>query len=340
MPPDDVTRRVDVSTVAGLVPYLGEERWLALLEPFSAVVFGVLDDESRVVRTNRGFDALLGRGDGTSPDERLASRFVQPTFADLRDAEPDEKAATFRGILTVLDERGRSHSVNGVALRFDTVVIVLAEHDVAEYRTMFEEMLELNEELSQTHRELIRAQRELKRQRDLLEHESTTDELTGLRNRRFLMERMGDEIARAERRDVPLTVVTFDIDTFKAVNDTFGHAAGDDALKAVADVFRTESRAYDVVGRMGGDEFIAVLPDTALGDAVALAERLGAGVRDVELSSVPPGLTASFGVAARRSGDDLHGLLRRADRALYRAKRAGRNRVHAFAGEDDAEADT
>jgi diguanylate cyclase (GGDEF)-like protein len=205
---------------------------------------------------------------------------------------------------------------------------------------MLEELLELNQELSQTHRELIRTQRELKPQRDRLERESTTDELTGLRNRRFVLERLKVEMARAERNDVPLAVVTFDVDQFKAVNDTFGHAAGDDALKAVADVCRSASRAYDVVGRMGGDEFVAVLPDAALAEAVALAKRLCVGVRDVEVPGAPPGLTSSFGATSRRSGDDLHALLRRADRALYRAKRAGGNRVHAIAEEDATGEDT
>lgn len=120
-----------------------------------------------------------------------------------------------------------------------------------------------------------------------------------------------------------------DIDHFKAINDEFGHAAGDAAIRTVADMLQGSHRATDITGRLGGEEFAMLLPETPLADALAIAERLrqSVAVATVAHDGRSITFTTSVGVAALRAGDSLEQLIARADAALYDAKHAGRNRV-------------
>ena len=156
---------------------------------------------------------------------------------------------------------------------------------------------------------------------------ANTDPLTGLPNRRCTFGRLETMIDVATHRGGALTAIMFDIDHFKSVNDTWGHQTGDEVLVQVAELARRQARSGDVVGRVGGEEFVWLLP-TLPGDAAhKLAERLRVSVaRGLEGSTLPP-VTISVGIAHFRAGDDQQGLLARADAALYEAKSGGRNRV-------------
>jgi diguanylate cyclase (GGDEF)-like protein len=158
-----------------------------------------------------------------------------------------------------------------------------------------------------------------------------TDELTGVRNRRGLRAALAREFRRAERYGGELTVMLFDVDRFKAVNDRFGHAAGDRVLRAVAQALKGALREVDVVGRAGGEEFVVVAPETPLGEARGVADRLR---RRVAEAATPVGellvrVTVSCGIASRGAvgARDVDELLDHADRALYRAKSQGRDRA-------------
>ena len=159
---------------------------------------------------------------------------------------------------------------------------------------------------------------------------TVTDALTGCFNRRHLDSRLAEETLRCHRSGYPLAVLIADIDHFKQVNDSLGHAAGDSVLRGVADVFKDAMRRrLDWVARYGGEEFVIVLPDTDIGRAVAIAERLRHGVETKRFAHGGHEIrvTASFGVAECLDSDDVESLLARADAMLYRAKEAGRNRV-------------
>jgi diguanylate cyclase (GGDEF)-like protein len=186
-------------------------------------------------------------------------------------------------------------------------------------------------------RRAFRAQRQLERfaaeladtaQRlDALVH---TDALTGAASRRHLLAQGAQEVGRARRHAVPLSVLMLDVDHFKAINDRHGHAAGDAALQALVAACRGQLRGTDVVGRLGGEEFALLLPHTGAEGAVAFAERLREALAAlvVEGPSGPFRFTVSLGAAELADTDaGLEALLARADAALYRAKREGRNRV-------------
>jgi diguanylate cyclase (GGDEF)-like protein len=159
--------------------------------------------------------------------------------------------------------------------------------------------------------------------------ESLTDPLTGIRNRRGLDRALGVLTARSRRSGAKLSAVAVDLDGFKAVNDTRGHVYGDRLLVSVAGAMQRQLRAGDLLFRVGGDEFVALLPDTPAGEAVVVAERLRLAARDAA-SQLETGVTASIGVAegpTRWSPPET--LLADADRALYGAKEGGRDRVMA-----------
>jgi len=160
-----------------------------------------------------------------------------------------------------------------------------------------------------------------------LDRAARTDPLTGLPNRRRLQEELPDRIERARRSRLPLSLVIFDLDHFKRLNDRYGHDAGDEALRAFARLLRAESRQGDLVARMGGEEFIAVLQGAGAASARRFAERIGELLREREIAD-GISVTTSAGVATfDRDAADAESLLIAADRALYAAKTAGRDRV-------------
>jgi diguanylate cyclase (GGDEF)-like protein len=155
--------------------------------------------------------------------------------------------------------------------------------------------------------------------------EARIDSLTGLANRRALEEILAAEISRAHRFAHQLAVVLLDLDRFKEINDSFGHAAGDVMLRAVSRLLTSLARQGDTVARWGGEEFVVVLPETDLAGAERFAERLR---RTIEAQSVGDMQTsASCGVATMLPEDNVEELLRAADQALYQAKTNGRNRT-------------
>jgi diguanylate cyclase (GGDEF)-like protein len=166
-----------------------------------------------------------------------------------------------------------------------------------------------------------------------VEEEAATDPLTGVLNRRALDRLLARETERCGAQGAATAVLALDVDHFKGVNDTHGHAMGDAALRAFAERLRGQLRQSDHLARLGGEEFIVLLPGAPLPKALEIAERLRHAVEDAPLVEAPRvAVTVSIGVAACRPGETGPGLLARADAAAYAAKRAGRNRVVAADG--------
>lgn len=177
---------------------------------------------------------------------------------------------------------------------------------------------------------------ERRRMLDEIYRLARTDSLTGLWNRGYFMELACRELARNRRDAAPLSLIMIDVDHFKKVNDTHGHEAGDEALRCLAEVLALSVREGDLLARLGGEEFVALLPNARLDDACNVAERIRQGIAARELdcrSGACFGLTVSVGVATHRDRETpLEELLRCADEALYAAKRGGRDRVEIFGG--------
>jgi diguanylate cyclase (GGDEF)-like protein len=164
-------------------------------------------------------------------------------------------------------------------------------------------------------------------------HLAVTDGLTGLTNRRHLLELAERAFERCRRRGIPLAAIMVDVDHFKTINDTHGHAIGDLVLTTVAMQCRQELRAGDLLGRYGGDELIVLLPGSSPEDALHAAQRLRAAVSGtpIEVGTVLVPVTLSLGVTPAEQCTDLDELLARADTALYEAKAAGRDCARLYA---------
>ena len=178
----------------------------------------------------------------------------------------------------------------------------------------------------------------IKELRDKMKTLSTTDELTGLHNRKYLLERMEQEISRAKRYATPLSLLLFDLDFFKSVNDIYGYEWGDVLLKSIADKLRQVIRKEDILTRYGDEEYVVVLPNTPEDNAFLFAERFRKEVERMEF--IPAGeeerhpITISGGIATfpclPNAEEDANTIIRYAEHALYNAKKRGKNKIVQF----------
>ncbi len=186
---------------------------------------------------------------------------------------------------------------------------------------------ESQKQLLESNTALVTLNREMEEANRLISELARCDALTGLVNRRVLDEELSREAQRCNRQVSILTAVMIDIDHFKSINDTFGHAMGDEVLRAMGKFLATQMRPYDLVSRYGGEEFVILLPETNLEDGVIVAERIRHGLSELTIPGYPRAITASFGVATLPPGQSSEHLIKSADAALYRAKRNGRDRI-------------
>lgn len=242
----------------------------------------------------------------------------------------------------LMTARRRADKIEGLELGADDFLI--KPIDVLELSARVKSMLRLKvlqDALRENNRELHRANKELDKKRQELLALARTDVLTGLYNRRYLEERLGVEFARSHRYRVPLSCLMLDVDHFKRINDTYGHPFGDRVLMEVAKVMKEMLRDVDLVARYGGEELIALLPETGPRQALRVGERVREGIAALHLVHQAPGgsqnvvgCTASIGVATFPAPGigTAEDLLRVADDCLYLAKGAGKNQVRQHDG--------
>jgi len=247
----------------------------------------------------------------------LEPQAFQPTYDDfLRFVHPEDRERVHEAVERAVDaRRGNRH---------DHRVFTPAGEE-----RVVRELVEVQTDAAGTPERIVGTVRDITDQRALereLEHRANHDGLTGLLNRRAFEPQLNQSVARARRSGEPLSLLMFDIDHFKTVNDTYGHQVGDEVLRTLADEVAHRLRESDILARWGGEEFIVLLPETDLAGARTVAESLR---RTVAESRFPGcgALTISLGVAAYQDGEGGSELTRRADEHLYAAKRHGRNRV-------------
>lgn len=248
----------------------------------------------------------------------------------------DNIQSILRTLMEALEETGQSHEEFGQTLRA-SIPNLTEESAGPVLRQVAEDLLQavvkvetsnrlMHERLEQARQETDQLRIDLEQQR----RESLIDPLTGLYNRRA-MEQFGDDLLSSENQG-QLTLLALDIDLFKSINDTYGHAVGDVVIRQVADTLRKCIRGDDVAIRYGGEEFVVLLPNTSLEGAMIVAETIRHRIEALRLvrrtdnMMVRP-FTISIGVSCRRPADTWDDIFQRADEALYRAKESGRNRV-------------
>ena len=175
---------------------------------------------------------------------------------------------------------------------------------------------------------LKKAMDQLEENNTILKKQSITDELTGLVNRRYLIKNLKNKMYIAERYSTPLSIILFDIDYFKKINDTYGHLVGDEVLVQVALMFKNQMRKTDIIGRFGGEEFLLILPNTTLENGIKVAQNLNNQIKKLKFKNMPDYIvTLSGGICEFNNEIRCEDLLSRVDDLLYVAKNNGRDRI-------------
>jgi diguanylate cyclase (GGDEF)-like protein len=286
---------------------------------FDLIPFGiyVVDVQSRVlIYSNLAFKERFGDHQGAVCHAALAELPEPCPWCRLDelltpDGLPNGRTAVFEHFNEV-DDRWYQMQVRAMTWPDGRTVKYSIAVDISELKATQNQLAEAHATLALRNRDLQRL--------------SATDVLTGLANRQHIEEGTRKALAAHAVADEPVSLILFDIDHFKTINDKYGHLAGDTALRALADLVGRAVPRGHAVGRWGGEEFLVLCPGANEAVAFILAETLREAVRGLTLPGDGP-LTCSFGVAEARAGDSLESLLARADQALYAAKRLGRNRV-------------
>jgi diguanylate cyclase (GGDEF)-like protein len=280
----------------------------------------VLDRELRVLRASAGLRSTVplvqpGAEFARSLDELSEARFRQSLALDQEAAH---------GLTVELVHRGKERMV-AAAYRF----FALERSTIAGIGREAAHGLEGADQIEALKRRYQESVSQLATLTGRLRELAMIDSLTGVLNRRAFLDQADGEWVRHRRHRHALSCAMLDVDAFKKVNDSFGHAAGDALLQHIGALLRATLRASDLCARLGGDEFVALMPETALDGATALGERLLARMQAQPLTALDQNISAtvSIGVANAEGCSTLEELMARADQALYRAKKAGRARV-------------
>nr|WP_286208718.1 sensor domain-containing diguanylate cyclase [Azospirillum sp. A1-3] len=285
-----------------------EERLEAILEQSPIGVSVSRRDDGRIIFVNTRFAELIGL-----PREKLIGSRARDYYLDSHQR------------LRVLERLRGGSGVTNMEVQFKRA-------DGSPFWTLFT----VNQAVIQgiaVNLAWIYDYTERRSMEEALRDMASRDPLTGIYNRRSFMDMARAQLARAHRFHEPLSVFVLDVDHFKRINDTFGHATGDDALRMVAAGCQAILREYDILGRLGGEEFVVVLPGATADESRVVAERVRRHLArmPIEATDGTFRLTASIGIAGLEGATDtLERAIHRADLALYRAKHLGRNRVAVF----------
>jgi diguanylate cyclase (GGDEF)-like protein len=230
-------------------------------------------------------------------------------------------------LLTIDTQNGSSQTYHFHFYTSGNDILAFGHLDVDEIESLSTELLTVNQELNNLTRLLNTKNRELTKANKIITELTKIDPLTQLANRRHFNDRIEEMISLAERKLQPLSLIMTDIDTFKNVNDRFGHDAGDLVLQGYAELMKKNTRKEDLVARFGGEEFILLLPSTDINEAYQFSERIRTGLSQKDLLGNGHIVTASYGVSQLIKDEGSIPFIKRADVALYRAKKSGRNQT-------------
>ncbi len=300
---------------------------IANLRKTTAIALAEIEPCGRLLDANAGFIRLLPETVGREVKPDVARYFLSPGFTQLVELFRSGREPCFDGLLTIGDPDGRLRSLRGTVSRSCQSLLLVAEFEIEELEQINDKALQLSIDLAQAQRELLSAHKKLKRREAEIRILSQTDQLTGIANRRRLDEAIAAQYARIRRYGGNLALAIADIDHFKSINDQFGHDVGDTVIRTFAHIIRARIRETDLAARFGGEEFVILMPETDAAGALACAEGIRTHFGQETIAPIPRPITASIGVATLEPGDTVMSLFKRADKALYGAKDAGRNRV-------------
>ncbi len=298
-----------------------------LLVDLVVMVIVIFDSNLIIQKYNKAFAEMLIY----SEEEIKGLKFSELLEKDIELRLPHQ-GSTSKQVFkfkreVIAQEKWLGFPFNCYIINEDNMFLLSGSYQLPEREKYFKELTKLNNQLTNTTRELTQKNIELNKTRAKIEKLLRTDELTGISNRRAFMEFLKKIYSLSKRHNSSLSMVTVDLDNFKIINDTFGHQAGDEVLKAVGNLLADNIRQEDMAARIGGDEFSVLLPETKQEEAIEFAKRFKLGIEELSLDGISHELSASFGVAELRDEESIGEFLRRADKNLYRAKDTNRNKM-------------
>lgn len=293
---------------------------ISYLDHFSTLAIVLIDKDKKILDCNRGFVKILGLKE--KPINFSLTKFLS------RDSEeiflPD---SVFNMINLLFKGMGNSEILlKGLIYPLNNFYLMILDQHRLTYDELIAKMSKLNDQIVDITRQLEKKNTELSEALATIRRIMNTDPLTGISNRRAFQRALKREISFAKRHELPLSFVMIDIDYFKRINDTYGHKVGDYVLKKFAMIIESSIRQEDIFARFGGEEFILLLPNTKIDSAFEVSERIRQKIEKTQFKGIKEKITASFGITELLKTDEAMDALKRADDALYEAKKKGRNR--------------
>lgn len=276
----------------------------------------VTDPKGKAVQVNKEFENVLGYKVEELNISLMHKDDIVATMAAINEINEKKTRVTF--VNRYLCKNGGYRNIEWHAI-LDGKYIYASGRDITE-------KIEKEDELKNINSQLVKLTEELKRKNEVLESIANTDKLTSVYNRHFFDQMVENKIKHADIHNETMSLIIFDVDNFKQINDTLGHPVGDEVLKITALIAKNAIRKNDILFRWGGEEFIILMPKTNLSDAILIAERIRKKIEENIYEKVEH-LTCSFGVAERLKNKSFKKWYQKVDDALYRAKSNGRNCV-------------
>ncbi len=297
-----------------------------ILKHLNTVAVALLNHDGTLLDANDGFLNLLNK---PGLHGNIKQFFINPKFEYLANSYPSNNSETiiFNGIVTLGDPDKKTDSLQVAVFRFQNKILLIGEHDIGDSIRLNGTVMELNKEMSQMQYLLIKTNDQLQRGETLFNYLTLTDPLTGIGNRHFFIERAAVEIARSIRYNTQLALISFAVDHLNEINDTYGLDAGDSVIKQISQTIVKPIRKIDIAARIGGVEFLILLPETTLDQATIVAERIKSALETTVFDNINRNMTASFGVVQHTDEKCIDDLIKKAGTAVYRSKNDGGNKV-------------
>lgn len=293
------------------------------LEEHSSLGILLLDENFYILKCNKGFSKLIST-DNSLEGSLLSDYLPEESKEELR-VNLENGIGEFK--LSVRSPEGSLHLANVYCFFVDKNYLMFWEIKPLSGSEIIEEFSVLNNELTNTVRELNKKNIELKKANETINRLLRVDPLTNIYNRRYFIEELEKSFSLFKRHGIPLSLVMADLDDFKKINDKWGHDIGDKVLISFAKKLQEMSREEDIAARIGGEEFMVLMPNTNYENAKKFAERVREFWSNQTIPPIDFFLSASFGVTGLWQNDSVDTVMIRVDNALYQAKRKGKNCV-------------
>lgn len=307
----------------GLIDSFASKIEKYLLDLSDLIIF-VFNSRGEITEVNDKFRELFSAS--TSGSQEI---FIEDILSpgDKESFSMPEEGEYIRQNVKFQRSSGTPYFAECVIFPGDNNYLLIGKHRLITSEDALDKISKLNDELANKTRKLTKKNKELKKAKARIEKIMRTDELTNLANRRAFMEFLSIMLAQRQRYDKPLTLLMLDLDDFKDINDNYGHIVGDKVLRKIGEILTENTREGDMAARLGGDEFILLLVETTTVEADKIAQRLNNEIKQIKIPQLEKLPTLSLGITEARADEDIEGLLARADEAMYKAKKAGKDKI-------------